>query len=41
VAGIALLGTAALTLAGPWIAHYAPAIAPWLPFDCAAGGHLH
>lgn len=34
-AGTVLLATAALTLAGPWIAGYAPGIAHWLPFDCA------
>jgi len=41
VAGFALLAAAAVTFAGPWIAHYAPGIAHWLPFGCAADGHVH
>jgi sulfite exporter TauE/SafE len=38
-AGAALLAAAALTLAGPWLAGYAPAMAHWLPFDCAPTAH--
>lgn len=41
LAGTVLLAAAALTFAGPWIAHYAPGIAQWLPFDCAASTHTH
>lgn len=41
VAAFALLACAVLTFAGPWIAHYAPGVAHWLPFDCAAAGHVH
>jgi sulfite exporter TauE/SafE len=35
---LALLASATLTFAGPWIAHYAPGIAHWLPFDCGVTG---
>ena len=38
VAAFALLASAALTFAGPWIAHYAPGVAHWLPFDCGVTG---
>lgn len=41
VAGFALIAAAVLTFTGPWIAHYAPGVAHWLPFDCAASDHLH
>ncbi|MBV6422597.1 MAG: hypothetical protein NAOJABEB_00380 [Steroidobacteraceae bacterium] len=40
VAGSVLLVSAALTFAGPWIAHFAPGLAPWLPFGGGAG-HVH
>lgn len=33
-----LLACAVLTFAGPWIAHYAPGVAHWLPFDCTVPG---
>lgn len=41
VAGTVLLACAAITLAGPWLAHAAPGIGHWLPFDCTASGHVH
>ena len=39
VAGAVLLATAALTLAGPWLATRAPGVAHWLPFDCTVMSH--
>ena len=36
LAGAVLLASAALTLAGPWLAGNAPWLHAWLPFDCAA-----
>lgn len=39
VAGAALLASAVLTFAGPWLAAQAPGIAHWLPFDCAPTAH--
>ncbi|MGD9599997.1 MAG: sulfite exporter TauE/SafE family protein [Steroidobacteraceae bacterium] len=41
VAGSVLLASAALTFAGPWIAHYAPGLATWLPFGSGVAGHVH
>jgi uncharacterized protein len=37
VAGSVLLLSAALTLAGPWLAHAIPALHGWLPFDLHGG----
>ncbi|HEY0232942.1 MAG TPA: sulfite exporter TauE/SafE family protein [Dokdonella sp.] len=37
VAGVVLLASAALTLAGPWLAGSTPWLHAWLPFDCAPG----
>lgn len=34
VAGSVLMVSAALTFAGPWLAHSVPALHAWLPFDC-------
>ncbi|GAA0724274.1 sulfite exporter TauE/SafE family protein [Dokdonella soli] len=34
VAGVVLLASAALTLAGPWLLGNAPWLHAWLPFDC-------
>lgn len=35
LAGTVLLASAALTLAGPWLAGHAPWLHAWLPFDCS------
>lgn len=35
LAGSVLLASAALTLAGPWLAGSAPWLHAWLPYDCA------
>ncbi|HOX70575.1 MAG TPA: sulfite exporter TauE/SafE family protein [Dokdonella sp.] len=39
VAGTVLLASAALTLAGPWLAGSLPWLHAWLPFDCSS--HVH
>ena len=35
LAGVVLLASAALTLAGPWLLGSAPWLHAWLPFDCS------
>jgi sulfite exporter TauE/SafE len=37
LAGLLLLMSAAVTLAGPWVAHAAPSLQGWLPFECGPG----
>ncbi|MET0225956.1 MAG: sulfite exporter TauE/SafE family protein [Dokdonella sp.] len=37
VAGVMLVASAALTLAGPWLLGSAPWLHAWLPFDCTTG----
>ena len=39
LAGAVLLASAALTLAGPWLAGHAPWLHGWLPFDCGVPTH--
>ncbi len=36
-AGVLLLVSATVTLAGPWVAHAVPSLHGWLPFDCGPG----
>ena len=40
IAGVVLLASAALTLAGPWIIGWIPWAHAWLPYDCAQGPGL-